>query len=46
MKPLIAEDNILIRGLLQQMLVPDYSLLSDRPNLQLASRTPWTIPHE
>jgi|HubBroStandDraft_2_1064218.scaffolds.fasta_scaffold09934_2 hypothetical protein len=46
MKLLIAEDNILFRGLPQQTLAPDYSLLPDPPKLQLTSSTPWTIPHE
>jgi hypothetical protein len=46
MKLLIAEDNILFRGLPQQTLAPDYSLLPDRPKLQLTSGTPWTTPHE
>jgi|HubBroStandDraft_2_1064218.scaffolds.fasta_scaffold05564_5 hypothetical protein len=35
MKPLIAEDNILCRGLRQEILAPDYSLLPGCPNLQV-----------
>jgi hypothetical protein len=46
MKLVIAEDNILFRGLPQPTLAPGYSLLPDRPKLQLTSSTPWTVPHE
>jgi len=46
MKLLIAKGNILFRGLPQQILAPEYSLLPDRPKLQMTSSTSRTIPHE
>jgi hypothetical protein len=46
MKLLVTEDNVLFRGLLQQILASASSLLPNRPKLQPTSSIPRTIAHE